>query len=120
MIHLQILRLLSYVFVPPSLSVRFRLYLATFQGVRRPSFLCGCCLGIFRATSERLLSHPESFPEGVYFELIRLEDDYALARDGVFVCVSEVIQEFVDASIQLGRTLKAVLLRADSILLGLD
>jgi hypothetical protein len=42
------------------------------------------------------LSHPESFPESVYFELIRLEDDYALARDGVFGSVSEVIQEFAD------------------------
>jgi hypothetical protein len=41
-------------------------------------------------------SHPESFPESVYFELIRLEDGYALARNGVFGSVSDLIQEFAN------------------------
>lgn len=40
------------------------------------------------------LARAESFPEGIYFEFVRLEDDYFCARDGVFGTVAEVAQDF--------------------------
>jgi hypothetical protein len=35
-----------------------------------------------------------SFPRSIYYRLATLEDEYALAKDGVYGVVAEVIQEF--------------------------
>ena len=40
------------------------------------------------------LARAESFPESIYFEFVRLEDDYSCAHDGVFGTVAEVVQDF--------------------------
>jgi hypothetical protein len=35
----------------------------------------------------------ETFPERIYFELVRLEDELSLARDGVYDTIAEVAQD---------------------------
>lgn len=52
------------------------------------------------ADSERMLlrlyrvAGLEHFPERIYFQLVSLEDAYALARDGVYGTLAEVRQDF--------------------------
>ena len=56
-------------------------------------------LAAYSFTPEQLLlrlygiASLETFPERIYYELVRLEDEYSLARDGVYGTLTEFAQD---------------------------